>query len=88
MATSKDNENCQHVQNDPHMCKLKHEKFHFDILWCYRVLNHIRAGVFCYHIGWGHTSVSPFFVVQTWHDSSLRQNLSKAVNVKSIMTLL
>ena len=29
--------NCHHVQNDPHRCKIKLEKFHFDILWCYGV---------------------------------------------------
>ena len=32
MATPKINENCHHVQNDPHKCKIKLEKFHFDIL--------------------------------------------------------
>ena len=37
MATPEDNENCHHVENDPHRCKIKLEKFHFDILWCYGV---------------------------------------------------
>ena len=32
MATPEINENCHHVQNDPHKCKIKLEKFHFDIL--------------------------------------------------------
>ena len=32
MATPKIYENCHHVQNDPHKCKIKLEKFHFDIL--------------------------------------------------------
>ena len=32
MATNKINENCHYVQNDPHKCKIKLEKFHFDIL--------------------------------------------------------
>ena len=33
MATSKINKNCHYVQNDPHKCKIKLEKVHFDI-WC------------------------------------------------------
>ena len=28
MATPKINENCHYVQNDPHKCKIKLEKFH------------------------------------------------------------
>ena len=32
MATLEINENCHYVQNDPHRCKIKIEKFHFDIL--------------------------------------------------------
>ena len=32
MATPKINENCHYVQNDPRKCKIKLEKFHFDIL--------------------------------------------------------
>ena len=38
MATPKINENCHYMQNDPHKCKIKLEKFHFDILchfWSY-----------------------------------------------------
>ena len=38
MATPKINENCHHVQNDPHKCKFKLEKFHFDILCCFGVI--------------------------------------------------
>ena len=38
MATPEVNGNCHHVQNDPHRCKIKLEKFHFDILWCYEVI--------------------------------------------------
>ena len=37
MATPDVNENCHYVQNDPHRCKIKLEKLHFDILWCYGV---------------------------------------------------
>ena len=32
MATPKTNKNCRYVQNDPHKCKIKLEKFHFDML--------------------------------------------------------
>ena len=38
MATLKINENCHHVQNDPHKCKIKLEKFHFDILCRFGVI--------------------------------------------------
>ena len=38
MATHEINENCHHVQNDPHKCKIKLEKFHFAILCCYEVI--------------------------------------------------
>ena len=31
MATPTINENCHQVQNDRHKCKIKLEKFHFDI---------------------------------------------------------
>ena len=58
--------------------------------------NSIQAGVFCYYIGGGGGGgggiVPPFFLNffsnyhQTWHDSSLKQNLSRAVKVKSTMT--
>ena len=37
MATPKINDNCHCVQNDPHWRKIKLEKFHFDILCCFRV---------------------------------------------------
>ena len=33
MATPNINENCHYMQIDPHKCKIKLEKFHFDI-WC------------------------------------------------------
>ena len=38
MATMKINENCDYVQNDPHRCKIKLEKFHFHILCCFGVI--------------------------------------------------
>ena len=38
MATPEVDENCDHVQNDPHKCNIKLEKFRFDILWCYGVI--------------------------------------------------
>ena len=38
MATPKINENFHYVQNDPHKCKIKLEKFHFDILCCFGVI--------------------------------------------------
>ena len=31
-GTPENNENCHHVQNNPHRCKIKLEKFHSDIL--------------------------------------------------------
>ena len=34
MATLEINENRHLVQNDPHRCKIKLEKFHFNILCC------------------------------------------------------
>ena len=37
MATPTENENFHHEQNEPHRCKMKLEKFQFDILWCYGV---------------------------------------------------
>ena len=36
------NENCHHTQNDPHGCKIKIEKFHFDILRCYGVSKEVK----------------------------------------------
>ena len=38
MATPKINENCHHVRNDPHICKIKPEKFHLDILCRFGVI--------------------------------------------------
>ena len=35
MATPKINENCYYVQNDPHRCKIKLEKFHLVLLGSY-----------------------------------------------------
>ena len=35
MATPEINENCYYVQNDPHRCKIKLGKFHFDIFRCF-----------------------------------------------------
>ena len=59
-------------------------------------INPIQAGVFWNHIGWGDTlrPPPPFLLYllsnyhQTWHDSTMAQNLSRAVKVKSIMTSL
>ena len=34
MTTPEDNENWPYVQNYSHKCKIKVEKFHFDIFWC------------------------------------------------------
>ena len=44
MATPKVNENCHHVQNDPHKCKIKLEKFHFDILCRFGVIKESLLG--------------------------------------------
>ena len=44
MATPEINENCRYVQNDPHRCKIKLEKFHFDILSCYGVIKESLPG--------------------------------------------
>ena len=38
MATPEINENCHCVQNYPHKCKIKLEKFRFDILCCFGVI--------------------------------------------------
>ena len=48
--------------------------------------NSIQAEVFCYYIARSPYLLSNYH--QTWHDSSLSQNLSKAVKVKQIMTSL
>ena len=44
MATPGINENCHYVQNDPHRCKTKLEKIHFDILYCYGVIKESLPG--------------------------------------------
>ena len=44
MATPEINENCHCVQNDPHRCKIKLEKFHFDILCCFGVIRESLPG--------------------------------------------
>ena len=44
MATPEINENCHCVQNDPHRCKIKLEKFHFDILRCFGVIREVSQG--------------------------------------------
>ena len=58
------------------------------------MLNFIQARVFCCHVGWGAHCAPPFLFYllfnchQIWHDSTMAQNLSKAVKVKCIMTSL
>ena len=48
METPEINENCHCVQNDPHRCKIKLEKFHFDILCCYGVIKEsLPGGAIC-----------------------------------------
>ena len=44
MATPEINENCHYVQNDPHMCKIKLEKFQFDILCRFGVIKESLLG--------------------------------------------
>ena len=44
MATPKINENCHYVQNDPHKCKITLEKFHFDILCRFGVIEESLPG--------------------------------------------
>ena len=44
MATPEVNENSHYVQTDPHKCKIKLEKFHFDILCCYGVIKESLPG--------------------------------------------
>ena len=44
MATLNINENCHYVQNDPHKCKIKLEKFHFDILCRFGVIKESVPG--------------------------------------------
>ena len=44
MATPKIHENCYHVQNDPRKCKIKLEKFHFDISCRFGVIKESLPG--------------------------------------------
>ena len=44
MATSEINENCYYVQHDPHKCKIKLEKCHFDILCLFGVIKESLLG--------------------------------------------
>ena len=44
MVTPKINDNCHYVQNDPHKCKIKLEKFHFDILRRFGVIKESLPG--------------------------------------------
>ena len=44
MATPEINENCLYVQNDPHKCRIKLRKFHFDILCCFGVIKERLPG--------------------------------------------
>ena len=44
MTTPEINENCHYMQNDPPRCKIKREKFHFDILCCYGVVDPVLPG--------------------------------------------
>ena len=44
MATPEINENCHRVQNDPHRCKTKLEKFRFDIFCCFGAIKESLPG--------------------------------------------
>ena len=44
METSRMNENCHYVQNDLHKCKIKLEKFNFDILCRFGVIKESLRG--------------------------------------------
>ena len=44
MATPETNEKCYYVQHDPHKCKIKLEKFHFDILCSFGVIKESLLG--------------------------------------------
>ena len=44
MATPEINENCHYVQKDPHKCRIKLGKFHFDILCCFGVIKESLPG--------------------------------------------
>ena len=70
MATPEINENCYFVQNDPHKCKIKLEKFYFDIFCRFGVINESLLGG-----GGGAESASPgeIGLNMTW--SNLRLNV-------------
>ena len=44
MAIPETNEKCYYVQHDPHKCKIKLEKFHFDILCRFGVIKESLLG--------------------------------------------
>ena len=44
MPTPEINENCNYVHNNPLRCKIKLEKFHFDILCCFGVIKESLPG--------------------------------------------
>ena len=44
MAAPEINENCYFMQNDPHKCKIKLEKFYFDILCRFGVIKENLLG--------------------------------------------
>ena len=44
MATPETNEKCYYVQHDPHKCKIKLEKFHFDSLCRFGVIKESLLG--------------------------------------------
>ena len=44
MATAETNEKCYYMQHDPHKCKIKLEKFHFDILCRFGVIKESLLG--------------------------------------------
>ena len=44
MAAPEDDENCPHMQNEPQMCKIKLDKFQFNILWCCGVTRKVSRG--------------------------------------------
>ena len=44
MATPETNEKCYYMQQDPHKCKIKLEKFHFDILCRFGVIKESLLG--------------------------------------------
>ena len=44
MATPETSKKCYYVQHDPHKCKIKLEKFHFDILCRFGVIKESLPG--------------------------------------------